>query len=85
MKNRKDEFVKKPIEIKLNYDALIAILQGKNLHIKTFDVHVILHPPFDGTFLTHEQLTELLYAERHKSFATFDKIKEEQIFEQKDE
>jgi hypothetical protein len=69
--------------MKLSYEALIAILQGKELHIKTPDVHVILHPPFDGQFLTNEQIRDLLYSDTHNRFGNILEITRTKKFEQK--
>ena len=46
-------------EIKLTYESLIALLQGKDFHLVTPDYHMVFHPPFDGVFLTHQELYEL--------------------------
>jgi hypothetical protein len=48
-----------PIHIKLTYESLIAILQGKEFHLQTPDEHIIFHPPFEGVFLTHDQLANI--------------------------
>jgi len=49
------------IDIKLSYDSLIAILQGKEFHLQKGSNHFIFHPPFDGLFVTHEQLAQLRF------------------------
>jgi hypothetical protein len=51
--------MKRPVEIKLSYDSIIGILQGKELHIRTMDNEFIFYPPFDGVFVTHGQLAEM--------------------------
>ena len=51
-------------EIKLDYESLISLLQGKKLHLETPNVHLVISPPFDGVFLTHEQIDEIKNAER---------------------
>lgn len=49
------------IDIKLTYESLIALLQGKEFHLTTMDKHIVFHPPFDGMFLTHEQIDNIKY------------------------
>ncbi len=54
------------VEIKLTYESLIALLQGKEFHLYSDGMHIIFHSPFEGVFLTHEQLYEIEYnAECH--------------------
>lgn len=65
--------MEKPIEIKLNFKSLIAVLQGKELHIKQQGIHVIIHPPFDGVFITQEELQDMRQHELHKTFAILNK------------
>lgn len=48
-----------PIEIRLTYDSLIALLQGKELHLQTTDKEFIFYPPFNGVFVTHKELAEM--------------------------
>lgn len=48
-------------EIKLTYESLIALLQGKEFHLKTMDHHFVFHSPFDGVWVTHEQLAQIRY------------------------
>ncbi|MCP5018891.1 MAG: hypothetical protein GY938_26985 [Ketobacter sp.] len=52
---------KQPVYIKLTYESLIAILQGKETHMVTPDMHLIIKPPFDGVFLTHAEIDEMRY------------------------
>lgn len=75
--------MKGPIEIKLNYDALIAMLQGKDFHIKTPDVHIILRNPSDGMYLTHEQINDMLYRDKAAIFSLISELEEAKKFEQK--
>ena len=56
-----------PIHINLTYDSLIALLQGKEFHLKSHDLHVVFHPPFDGVFMTHEQLMDLRMGEQART------------------
>ena len=48
--------------IKLTYESLIALLQGKDFHLITPEHRFIFHPPFDGVFLTHSQIEEIRYS-----------------------
>jgi hypothetical protein len=49
----------KTFEMRLEYKSLIALLQGKKLHIQDGEISVTFHPPFDGIFLTHKEIYEL--------------------------
>ncbi len=51
-------------EIKLTYDSLIALIQGKKLHIVTSMEHIVLLPPTDGVFVTHDQLNQMRYQDQ---------------------
>lgn len=50
-----------PIEVKLRYEGLIALLQGKNYHLMSNvnKQRFIFIPPFDGVFMTHQELANL--------------------------
>ena len=48
-------------EIKLTYESLIALLQGKDFHLLTPEYHVVFHPPFEGVFLTHQEIHEIQF------------------------
>jgi hypothetical protein len=50
--------------IKLTYESLIALLQGKELHLDAMDYHFIFQSPFDGVFVTHEQLMQMRYQDQ---------------------
>ncbi len=52
------------VHLDLTYEMMIAILQGKETHLVTPDMHVVIHPPFDGVFLTHAQIDEMRYQSR---------------------
>lgn len=56
--------MKEKIHINLTYESMISLIQGKELHLKTNNIHIIFKPPFDGVFFTHQQLSELRYDER---------------------
>jgi len=45
--------------MRLSYDALIGLLHGKEVHIIIGDDELVINPPFDGVFLTHEELNEI--------------------------
>jgi hypothetical protein len=66
MENKKTDELERH-EIKLTYDSLIAILQGKEFHLMTFGKHFVFYPPFDGIFLTHEELYQLRLNSYHDS------------------
>lgn len=63
----------KPTHIKLTYESLIALLQGKEFHITTPDTYVIFHPPFEGVFVTHEQLYEIEYTAEKRVLTLIEK------------
>ena len=68
------------LEIELTYESLIALLQGKEFHLQTPEIHVIFHPPFDGVFMSHDQLRALQYnaqADVFKMIEQISKYKEE--------
>ena len=48
-------------DINIEYESLIALLQGKELHVQNGENHFIFHPPFDGLFVTHDQLDALIH------------------------
>jgi len=49
-----------PVRIKLPYDGLIGLLQGKEIHLmRQGGEEVIIASPFDGVFMTHQQIDEL--------------------------
>jgi hypothetical protein len=50
-----------PIPIKLTFESMIALIQGKELHVVQNDVHFIFLPPTDGVFVTREQLDRMRY------------------------
>lgn len=53
---------KKPwARIELEYESLIALIQGKHIHLKTPDFCVIIHPPFKGVMLTAEELQKIKF------------------------
>lgn len=54
----------KKIPVKLTYDALIALLQGKELRVCDGENEFIFAPPFDGVFMTHEQLSQMRYSDQ---------------------
>ena len=60
--------------IKLTYDSLIAMLQGKEFHLRTLDHHFVFHPPFDGVFLTHEQVAEIRHGGQMEVFRMLEKL-----------
>lgn len=72
-------------EIRLTYELLVDILQGRELHLiyKNFDTdatdEIIIKPPFDGVFMTHDQIQEMKYASQEQAFEMLSKL-----FERKD-
>jgi len=54
-------------KIKLSNEMLIGLLQGKEIHLLFGNLssehdEIIIAPPFDGTFLTHDQIREIQYS-----------------------
>jgi len=54
--------------INLTYESLISILQGKELCLMysnpdtpSIYSEVIIHPPFNGVFVTHKELENIKY------------------------
>jgi hypothetical protein len=64
-----------PITIKLTYESLIALLQGKELNVVTMDQRFVFIPPFDGVWMTHEQLDQIRYQDQKAIFDLLDKIR----------
>jgi len=62
--------------IKLPYDGLIGILQGKEIHWRMGDNEIIIAPPFDGVFLTHDQIQQIQYSSEVRIFDILQKIYE---------
>jgi len=50
--------------IKLTHDSLIALIQGKKLHVIVEDSHFIFLPPTDRVFVTHEQLIAMRHQDQ---------------------
>ncbi len=46
-------------EIKLTYDSLIALIQGKKLHVQEGENLFVFLPPTGGVFVTHDQLAQM--------------------------
>lgn len=68
---------KKPYEIiKLTEEMLLTILQGKEIHIHILeeDRVFIFKGPWDGVFLTHEQISELEHNAQMSAFSIVEKI-----------
>lgn len=63
-------------KIKLTYDVLIGLLQGKEIHLVRGENHIILAPPFDGVFLTHEQIQEIQYSSEQRVFEIIHRVLE---------
>ena len=61
-------------EIKLTYESLIALLQGKEFHLMSDGEHFIFLPPFDGGFLTHEEIRRIRSESYGSGFEAFWKI-----------
>ena len=57
----------RPVSLKITYEMLIALLQGKELHFTVpLESHTVLQefvivPPFDGVFMTYEELSRIRY------------------------
>jgi len=60
--------------IKLTPKSLIALLQGKDLHLVTEEIHVIIKPPFDGVFMTHKELDQVRHNSEMGVFNTIEKV-----------
>lgn len=63
-------------KIKLSYDAFIAFLQGKEIHLLKGDDEIIIASPFDGLFLTHNQIEQIKYSSQMELFNLIQKIYE---------
>lgn len=50
-----------PQPIKLTFESLIALIQGKKLHVTNGENSFVFLPPTDGVFVTHEQLAQIRY------------------------
>jgi ABC-type sugar transport system ATPase subunit len=50
-------------EIKLTYDSMIALIQGKKLHIRTLTEEFVFLPPMEGVFVTHDQLAAMRFSD----------------------
>lgn len=62
--------------IKLPYDGLIGLLQGKEIHLMRGEDEIIIAPPFDGVFMTHDQIRQLQYSSQMEIFNVLEKIYE---------
>lgn len=62
--------------INLSYEILIGLLQGKEIHLVEGENHIILAPPFDGVFLTREQIQEIQYSSEQRVFEMIQKVLE---------
>ncbi len=62
------------VEIKLTYESLIAILQGKEFHLYSDGMHIIFRPPFEGVFLTHKQLDKIRYDAQYDAFNMIEQL-----------
>ena len=53
------------VNIQIRPDHLLELLKGKQLEVLDMGgyggqpVHVVIHPPFDGVFLTHDEIDRL--------------------------
>ena len=61
-------------QIKLTYEMLISILQGKDLRLVYDENEIVISPPFDGVFLTYEQIEEIRYSSEERVFNMLAKI-----------
>ena len=59
---------------KLSYESLIALMQGKDLHVVTQDAHFVFKPPFDGLFITHDEIAQMRYKDQMQSLEQMEKI-----------
>jgi hypothetical protein len=53
--------MEQPAPIHLTFESLVALIQGKKLHVQDGENHFIFLPPTDGVFITHEQLDRIRY------------------------
>lgn len=54
--------------VKLTYEALINLLQGKEIHIIMDGNEFVILPPFDGVFMTHEEIDRLRHESQNRFF-----------------
>jgi len=62
--------------IKLTYESLIGLLQGKELHLIEDGREFIFIPPFDGVFLTHLEIDKIKLKAEESIFKVFQKVEE---------
>ena len=69
--------------INLTYDTLIALLQGKEIHLIHYInddecEEYIFIPPFDGVFMTHDAIDHIKYNAQVELFKFLDTVSEYQ-------
>lgn len=72
---------KRPYEvIRLTEEMILTILQGKEIHIhireEEGDRTFAFKGPFDGVFLTHEQISELEHRAQMSAFSIIEQIQD---------
>lgn len=65
-------------KINLSYEMLIGLLQGKEIRLVEGDNEILLAPPFDGVFLTYDQIREIQYSSEERVFTMLQKVLEAQ-------
>ena len=69
-----------PRKIQLTFESLVALIQGKKLHIQIEgERRIILVPPGDGVYLSHEELADLRTQEYHRAFDTMRTLSEHHL------
>ena len=68
-------------EINLTYDTLIALLQGKEIHLVHYIndnecEEYIFIPPFDGVFMTHDSIHRIKFNAQIELLDFIDKLSE---------
>jgi hypothetical protein len=73
-------YAQEPRKIALTFESLVALIQGKKLHIQLGgERRLTLVPPGDGVYLTHEELTDLRTQEYHRAFDTMRTLSEHHL------
>lgn len=71
----------KKMTVKLEYNSLIALLQGKELHVCNGEVDFVFLSPLDGVFMTHEQLAQMRLQDQNQLLGL---LKDIEVHEQKE-
>ena len=70
------------MHLKLTYDMMIALIQGKNLHLNSINPEgvceeFLITAPHDGHFMTHEQLMNIRSIAYQQGYVSGQKVLEE--------